>query len=411
MTQPAEHVPTLPAPEDAAPTRGGWLRPSEALVEGASLWAFYACLYVLSGALKPTPYIAHVYLAQAMLGGHFDIPSLPGWVEQTHVDGHHYLPYGIAPSLLMMPFVAIWGLDFRQGIFSACLGALAVVAWWSTLGHLRLAPAWRQALTAAYGMGSLFWFHAGQNGATWALMHVVANLGLMLALRGVVGRQHAWLAGFGFGLAVLSRQSIFLALPFFVGMLWRDDRATGGASIWRKALGFGLPLGLLMGFNGFYNWARFGNWLDNGYARTIHGMDDLPLGLFNVAYAAKHLEMYLVGVPLRLDTFPWFDPTLGGFSIFISTPALAFFLFANWRERINWLALGAIVPILAFYVVYYWSGYSQFGCRYSLDFLPFAMLLVASAFRDRWYNALSTVVTLGAVVQVWGLFWWGIKGL
>jgi hypothetical protein len=193
-------------------------------------------------------------------------------------------------------------------------------------------------------------------------------------------------------------------------MLWRDDRPAGGASIARKALAFGVPLGLLIGFNCFYNWARFGDWLDNGYARTIRGMDELPLGLFNVAYAARHFQLYLVGLPQRLEGFPWFDPTMGGFSIFISTPALLFACFANWRERINGLALMAIVPIWAFYTFYYWSGYSQFGCRYSLDFLPFGMLLVASAFRDRWFNALNTAVTLGVVVQVWGLFWWGIKG-
>jgi hypothetical protein len=408
MSQPPDLA--APTPDASAAPPAWWRRVPDSLQEGVSLWTFYACLYVLSGALKPTPYIAHVYLAKAMLGGHFDIPDLPGWVEQTHVDGRHYLPYGIAPSLLMLPFVAVWGLDFRQGLFSACLGAAAIVVWWSILGQLRLAPAWRQALTAAYGMGSLFWFHAGQNGATWALMHVVANLGLLLAIRGVVGRQRAWLAGLGLGLAVLSRQSVFLALPFFIGMLWRDDRPTGGASIARKAVAFALPLGLLMGFNGFYNWARFGDWLDNGYARTINGMDNLPLGLFNAAYAARNLQLYLAGLPQRLETFPWFDPTMGGFSIFISTPALAFAAFANWRERINWLALVAIVPIWAFYVFYYWTGYSQFGCRYSLDFLPFGMLLVASAFRDRWFNALSTAVTLGAVVQVWGLFWWGIKG-
>ena len=37
------------------------------------------------------------------------------------------------------------------------------------------------------------------------------------------------------------------------------------------------------------------------------------------------------------------------------------------------------------------------------------MLLVASAFRNRWGTALTTAVLFGGLVELWGLFWWGIK--
>jgi uncharacterized membrane protein len=101
---------------------------------------------------------------------------------------------------------------------------------------------------------------------------------------------------------------------------------------------------------------------------------------------------------------------MGGFSIFITTPALLLAFFANWRQRINQLALLALLPIWGFYLVYYWSGYAQFGCRYSLDFLPFALLLIASAVRERWAGALKVLLFAGVMVQVWGIFWWNMKG-
>ena len=122
-----------------------------------------------------------------------------------------------------------------------------------------------------------------------------------------------------------------------------------------------------------------------------------------------NLRTYFWATPERLGHFPWFNPTMGGFSIFLSMPALAFAFFADWRRKVNVMALVAILPILGFYMLYHWTGYAQFGCRYSLDFLPFALLLVASGVRNRWGSALTAAVVFGAMVEVWGLFWWGIK--
>lgn len=373
------------------------------------LFALFWCIYALSGALKQTPYHAHVYLAKAMLAGHFDIADLPKYMEHTVFQGRTYVAYGIAPSLLMLPFVAIWGLGFHQPLFSAALGALTVVVWWRVLGRLDLLPAWRTWLTAMFGLGSLFWFYAGQNGNTWSIMHVTVCLGLLLAIGDCLGKQRAWLAGLGLGLAVLSRQTVFLSLPFFVVMLWRDDRAAGGASVLKKALLFTVGLGAPLLFNAYYNVARFGDPMDNGYAKVIDEYQHLDHGFFNVHYLTTNLRTYFWAMPERLPHFPWFNPTMGGFSVFLSMPALAFAFFADWRQKVNVMALAAILPILGFYMVYHWTGYAQFGCRYSLDFLPFALLLIASGVRNRWGTALTAAVAFGALVEVWGLFWWGIK--
>ncbi|MNL69537.1 hypothetical protein D3C87_1944090 [compost metagenome] len=74
------------------------------------------------------------------------------------------------------------------------------------------------------------------------------------------------------------------------------------------------------------------------------------------------------------------------------------------------LALVSCLGILAMYLVYYWSGYAQFGRRYSVDFLPFCMLLIASGTKGRVTPLLVAVTLVGALVQLWGLFWWGLKG-
>ena len=177
-------------------------------------------LYETTGCYNPTPYNAHVLLAWSMLHGHFYLIDPPPYVEMVTLAGRSYVAYGIGPSLLMLPLVALWGLDFNQPSFNAALGGLAVALWWSITGLLGLDYWKRVWLTLIFATGSLFCFAAGQNGNTWSLMHVTTVFGLMIAIDDVLGSRRGWVAGLGFGIAVLSRQPALLALPFFAVMLW-----------------------------------------------------------------------------------------------------------------------------------------------------------------------------------------------
>jgi hypothetical protein len=362
-------------------------------------WRLYETL-----CYGPTPFNAHVLLAWAMLHGHFYLIHAPGYFELTHVAGLSYIAYGIGPSLLMLPLVGLWGPDFNQPAFNEALGGLAVALWWSITGLLGL-DFWKRVwLTLLFATGSLFCFMAGQNGNTWDLMHVTTVFGLMLAIYDVVGKRRGWLAGLGFGIAVLSRQPALLGLPFFIVMLWSNTE-----SLYRqkRELAFAIALGSLLAFAAWYNFARFGNPFDNGYARVIAATGGAgPWGLFSIHYFAQNYHVYFLQLPERISGFPWLNPTMAGFTIFISTPAIYLALAANYRERINQLALAAVVAIQAVYLVYYWTGYAQFGCRYSVDYLPFVMILAAAGAKYclNWMIALYAV--LGTLVELWGIMWW-----
>lgn len=366
----------------------------------------FGTIYAASGCYRWCPFNAHVYIADAMLHGRFDLLNPPGYFELIHFAGHNSVAYGVGPSLLMLPFVAIWGLGFHQALFNAAVGALTVTLWWSTLGRLGSKGTDRIWLTLLFGLGSLFWFYAGKNGSTWNLTHVTAIFGLMLAIREVAGEQRAWAIGLGFGLAVLSRQPVLLALPFFAVML-------AGNEPWQRLLrtrylSFALVFGMLGLFGCYYNYARFGNPFENGYARLILNSQDVgprEWGLFNIVYVPNNIRVYLLGLPARIPKFPWFDPGLGGFSILISTPALYLAAAADYRKRLNIWALITSIVIQLEYLAYYGIGYTTFGCRYSLDYLPFVMLLAASGTKHlpRW--ALIAATVFGASVEIWGLVW------
>lgn len=380
---------------------------------GILVFLLFWGLYAATGCWRFNGLNAHVHLAYAMLHGSFALIDPPQYFELAHYQGRSYVAYGIAPSLLMLPGVAIWGLSFHQALFNAALGAAAVALWWSTLGHMGASRAKQVVLTAMLGLGSLYWYYSGHDGNTWSLMHVSTVFGLMVALREVYGRQRGWLAGLGFGIAVLSRQPVFLALPFFLAGLWRDDRASGGASIPRKIGSFGLMLGALMGFNAFYNFARFGHLLNNGYKQVILETTQpqyLKWGLFHLNYLPQNLYGYFLKLPAQLPGFPFFDPGLDGFTILLSLPALVLVLGADFRRWDTLLALLSIVGILGFYLVYYWSGFSQFGRRYSVDVLPFMLVLIANSALKRRTALVAALTALGVLVEVWGLYWFRLKG-
>lgn len=386
------------------PSRLIWLRklPWPSLVVFLLFWGLYAA----TGCWKWTGYNAHVHLAWAMLHGQFNLIDPPGHFEMLRVGGKAYIAYGVGPTLMMLPLVAIWGPSFHQALFAAALAAWAVALWWSTLGLLQADPKARIALTACFGVGSLFWYYGGQNGNTWTIMHVVTVWGLMLAIRETLGKQRGWIVGVGFGLAVLSRQAVLLAAPFFLVLLFQDRN-------WRKLLGFAAGAGAFLGFGAFYNFARFGTPFDNAYKGVILATtpaNQVPWGIFHPNYIAQNLQGYFLKLPARIPEFPYFDPTLDGFTILLSLPALLYLFRADYRQRINQLALLACLGILGLYLCYYWSGFAQFGRRYSVDFLPFAMLLIAMATKDRLRGGLVLATLAGIAVEAWGIGWWLAKG-
>jgi hypothetical protein len=407
--EPIEAVaaPLIPEPADSAPGAA----PSSRLRDNdhpAIFWLIFLLFWRLYEVIRwtqATPYTAHVDLAWSMLHGHFYLIDPQGYFEMAHVAGHSYVAYGTGPALLMLPLVALWGPGFNQSSFNSALGGLTVALWWSITGALGFDRWMRIWLTALFAGGTLFCFAAGQSGNTWSLMHVTTVFGLMLAIFDVVGDRRGWVAGLGFGIAVLSRQPALLSLPFFVVLLWEGPDALPERL--KRAIAFALPFGLLMAFDAWYNYERFGSPFENGYRQVVAATGGAgPWGLFSIHYLWQNFHVYFLQMPERVDGFPWLNPTMAGFTILISTPPLYLALTADYGERINQLALASCVAIQGLYLVYYWTGYAQFGCRYSIDYLPFVMILAAGGAKYCMTWMIAVYALIGILIEAWGLYWW-----
>jgi hypothetical protein len=421
--------------------RWPWLMPTCVFLV---LWAVYAA----TGTWHRTPYDAHVYLSNAFLHGHLDIEKPPGHFELVWFNSKAYLNYGIAPAILMMPLTAIWGTQVHQALFCAALGAAAAAIWSVVLRRWPLANADRWWMLAAFALGTPVWFNAGRVGSTWPLMHMSVLFGLSIAFAEVYGRRRGWIVGLGLAIAISSRQLALMTTPFFAYMLARPEanfyvqstahvdspdqaltdlqaESTAAsnarakilelASQWRRLRGFGLVLFTALAVNAGYNFLRFQSLTDNGYARFI-AKDHPRFGVFSLGYVPDRIQGYFYNLPQWSDLalfgrhIPWLDCTLDGPNLWLSFPVIFLALVADYRKIPNLLALLAILMGFCPYLFYYWSGWTQFGCRYFLDVMPFAMVLVADGTRRMGTKCLRNAVLMGMLVEVWGITWWAYKG-
>jgi hypothetical protein len=400
-------------------------------------------------------------------------------------DGRALLPFPPLPALVLLPFVALFGLATDQETVSIGLAGLGVGLSWWMLGALRQRSSVRAAGTIVFATGTVWWWAAAV-GSTWYLAHLVAvNLALVavgIALRhdraavterpwkedrSEAGRleaagnadslldrirNSAWpldrsqvLAGFLLGLAVTARLPLIFAAPFFVF-------TGGGGSRLRRALsaaagGF-LPVAALL----FYTWFTTGSLMHPGYdyqyqleangyptlgyhpAWSVEDVRYIPqnarimLGSLPVIAPEIKPDTLGYGDPVALCTAPGatrslFDPECPlampvdiGTSILLSAPGLLLALFAFRRYGLARLSIGTaatVILIATFNLAHFSQGWVQWGYRFSLDFVPFLLPMVAlGAARDdgRLRILAAALIVAGAAINLWGVTWGQLLG-
>ena len=106
---------------------------------------------------------------------------------------------------------------------------------------------------------------------------------------------------------------------------------------------------------------------------------------------------------------PLFRPDPLGMSILLTSPAYLLMLpvlLRSWRRR---LVAGAALAVLAIAIVdlmHFSQGWVQFGYRFSNDFAPFAVILVALGIARMGVGWISLgLVALSVLMNAWGVYW------
>lgn len=362
-------------------------------------------VYYFSNNGQPMNFNYYTRLAQSFWHGRWWLDNLPPWLnEVAQVDGRSYVRFGPMPALVLMPVVALFGEHTNEARVSLTLGAAAVALMWVVLGKVVEAASIRLTATILFGFGTTFWLHAAY-GNSWYFAHVVTTLFTLLALDELFkDAPRGWRIGLWVGCAALSRYTLVLAVPFFALGLWRRTGST------RELARFALALASTLAVDGLYNYVRFGNPFETGYAlaeiQRQHPQFDPAKGLFHWSYFPTNFTTYFLRPPTWLGHFPWLEPSQIGMSILIVTPAFVYAVRAPRSHWLTWPSWATVILLMLPSLFYFAVGWKEFGWRYSLDFTPWLILLVALGFRGRLDAAKLTLVALSVLVNLWGLVYW-----
>lgn len=303
------------------------------------------------------------------------------WLELAIFNERYYVSFPPLPSVILIPFVLLWGMDTPNNLLIALYGmTAAALAYFILLRRgrsPRAAAFW--ALFTVWG-SNMLWMTT--NGGVWFQAQALNMVFCLAAVLAAVCGRKAWSTTL-LALAVGCRPFSAIFLPvFYLWFAWeeRDERGLVHAMLrqWRCLLGPVLIGLCLMG----YNFARFGNPLEFGH-NYLPEFTRTETGQFHISYLWPNLKsMFFSSLSmedgrLRFDIF-------GSFPFYIANPLFLALFVHQVRNlfRKNMTAEGVLLSVgimlgLVCLCMHRTLGGWQFGARYTCDLLPFALLYIA----------------------------------
>ncbi|MBN1946240.1 MAG: hypothetical protein JW797_11225 [Bradymonadales bacterium] len=329
---------------------------------------------------------------------------------------HYYVSFPPGPAVLMMPGVAIWGYGFNDIWFTLFFAALNLPLMYLVLR--RISRGGRSERSHQENLWLVFLFGFGTTylwcsilGQVWFTALIVGITFTLLYLLCALDARHPLLAGLFLACGFATRTPLiwsallFFAFLFFPGGRWR--RSDWGRTLFKLAQFCLFPL--VIGIALLYmNHARFESWFEFGHrylaeGRLTHIRD---YGLFNYHFLGRNLAAAFALVPRLQLHPPYVLISRHGMSLFLTTPVW-FYLFKNrprlYRQDVFWFRLLWLVVFLMAVLHFFYqnTGWEQFGYRFSLDYTPYLIVLLAIG-RYPLTVLFKVLVVVGFLVNAFG---------
>lgn len=341
--------------------------------------AFLIVLWVAASftghwATEENPYRSYALQACAWLNGRLDLGKDYPWLELAIYEGKYYVSFPPFPSLVLLPFAAVWGTNTPDHWISLGFSIIGIIY------AIRL----YRAITGTYEMaeryvlflflGNGYLFIALQGGWVWYMAQTMcftfSLMSLFHAANKHIGRAFAFLAcAFG------CRPMVVAYIPLI--LMLGTEKASVKTWI-RKGYRL-IPACMIIGFYLMLNAARFDNPFEFGHTHLPEFVRSTE-GQFSLNYATKNFNQ-LFRLPqtggehgmLIYDTYDcmafWLiDPIIVSFMVT--------WLYALTRKRkacgLNLIIVPATTCVhLMIVCCHKTMGGYQFGNRYIVDMLPY----------------------------------------
>jgi hypothetical protein len=383
-----------------------------------ALFAFAFVVYWVTGEGHATYYDYYVRLADAFLHGRLYVLDNPSWLNELIPNPSgvgYYVVYPPLPAVLMVPLVAIFGLNLNQTLFGLFFAAATLpLAYLVAKDVIKKLKPESQVNREVYlwfaflfGFGTIFWYLASI-GSVWLIAQVISAFFLFWALHEFLSKNRPLLVGLLIGSSYWCRLPTILIVFFFALLaIWQQQQPDIKNKI-KSSLPYLLKLaigvGIFVALDMVYNYIRFGSPFAVGYW-MIPGILEEPWfskGLFSFAYITDNIVPFLTGLPMLTSSPPYVQFPMTGLAIWFTTPAFVFALKSKWKDSTTIAAWIAIISIALIIFTKGLSGWG-FGYRYAMDFYPLLFLLTVRGIgRDlRWYH--KVLIILGIIVNFVGV--------
>ncbi len=338
-------------------------------------------------------------------GGEIDVSRVKRTVDTTH-----YVSFPPFPAVLMLPQTAIHGRVANDVFTTVLIAALVLPLMLIVLRRLRdeglsdRTDAEHYWLVAAFAFGTVFYFSAVQ-GRVWFTAHVVGVALALAYLWCVIGARHPILAGICLGCATMTRVPMAFMFPLFAFEAWRVCGGREHLREWIELCAkFAAPVVVIAIIAMIHNYVRFHEPLEFGhsylYVRQQAQIE--TIGMFSQQYLSRNLAVALALLPeFGAQGRPFATISGHGLAIWFTTPLVLLVLWPRTKNAWHRPVLITLAAVALPSLMYQNSGWIQFGCRFSLDYMPLLFVLLAIGGRPLRAVAKALIV-FGIIVNLFG---------
>lgn len=354
------------------------------------------------------------FLADAFLHGQYFLRYIPETVHDlSFFNGHYYLYWPPMPAIVLMPFIALFGVQFSDVFFSVIVASLNIAVFARLLrsvdqaGIIPIRSQYRGMLILFFAFGTSYVTIAFL-GQVWYTAQLLGLLFVGLAYLAAIeltGVTSFLITGILIGCAMLTRNHLLFTglwpAYYLISKNWNDRPRLFQYIV----IGFVPPLLMGLWFLS-YNYTRFGSIYELGlrYHKMAPNfiMDYQKYGAFHLHYVPTNLFYQYVHYP-----FPFDNNTYMGSSLFLLSPVF-FYAFGAIRRgyrnpQIRMLVVSVLatsIPIL----LLMGTGWVQYGPRYTLDFTLPLLLLTAYGVQDTSPKLIFWLVVISVLQYIPGIY-------
>jgi len=354
------------------------------------------------------------YLADAFLHGQLNLRLIPAFTHDlSFYQGNYYLYWPPMPAIILMPFVALFGIGFSDVFFNVVVASLNVAVVAALLREadreniITLNEEYRALLVLFFMLGTVH-ITIAPLGSVWFTAQLLGFLFVGMAYLSAIrlkGMTAFVMVGTLMACAMLTRNHLLFTglwpAYYLLSRHWNDR-----PKLYLYVVLALLPALLFGSLFLIYNYARFGSPTELGI--QYHQMASLfvndynKYGAFNFHYLPINFYYQYIYYPIPITT----ESLMGG-SLFLLSPVFLYAfrgIFRGYRDPAVVLWVGSILATSIPILLLMGTGWMQYGPRYTLDFTIPLLMLTARCVQGTPRRLLFWLVVISVIQYIPGPF-------